>query len=337
MKYRPITFLGFPVAGITVCFVATVAVGAPPRGEARHWRVDKRVEQIEKARQRDPDLFAKVADCCELVLVQGGDIIRRANPTIKGFTLDLLHPKYRSAADAHPGVYAEAKAAFDRAQRRMMQVIPAHRSGILGDVHEEIKAIVKEAGLSGETAELVTGAVYLRPRYVELDPVVLPALEAVLLDPEVPWVVKGYVGSAIARFEDPRSAASLGQYLNEAMHAFKSCKADGPSGPGFLSPKEKRKMDGAGRQTDPCEEIRLAASRVHSAIHGRPRGDTALAVSIWLHDADVEHIRRSVKRYKDLPQWVAVFKELVKDPELAVELRPLSDEVLRERNENEED
>lgn len=298
--------------------------------------VAERVRWIEEARRENPELFEKVARCYELVFSPRGDILGRADYHLRGFTLDLLHPKYHTAIETYPDVYAAIKAAYDRALERVEAYRRQHpglavgprTTGIWKDYEAEVRRIAESSKLPDDgTFGLLAGAVK-PPPLVRLDPATLPAWEAALLDPNVPWLAKGQVGRIVARFEDPGSTPIIGWFVRRATLAYRECQAHGPTGPGYLAPDEMRMRMGAGPPLDPCEEPATAGSIVAAELGGGAREDTILELAGVLRDVgDPESIRSWGGRFKSNPRWMEFLEELAKDPEKAARLEPLLTEV----------
>jgi hypothetical protein len=294
--------------------------------------VAERARWIEEARRENPELFAEVARCYELVFSPSGEILGREYPYLKGFTLEVLHPDYRAAMQAHPDVYSAIKAAHDRAlervdeARRQCARCPVPPS-IWSDYRGEVQRIFDNSNLPQETLRLIAGAVN-PPPLVRLDPATLPAWEAALLDPDVPWVAKGLVGRIVTRFEEPGSTPVLGWFLRDAGRALKDCRENGPVGPGYLRPQEMRMRQGAGPPLDPCEEPLNAGSIVAGEFEFRPREDIAMELAGVLQDAgDAASIRRWGERLKSSSRWMQLLEELAKNLDKAARLEPLLTEV----------
>jgi hypothetical protein len=294
--------------------------------------VADRVRWIETAKRDNPELFAQVARCYELVFTPRFDILMRSDYHLRGFTIDVLHPSYRSAMQAHPDVYAAIKAAFDRAVRRVDEERKLRPGPISPDIWRdydaEVRRIFEASGLPDDgTFRLLAGAV--RPSEIErLDPATLPAWEAAVLDPNVPWVVKGLVGRLVADFEDLRSTPVLVWFLQNAGRAYQECQAGGPTGPGYLAPEEMKERQGAGPRLDPCQDPLVAGSIVAGEFLQRPRKDIALELAGVLLDIGTE---KSVKSWGELlrksPEWMQLLQELAKNPETATRIQPLFDAV----------
>lgn len=333
MNLREIMVLTF----WTICVLALAPDGMGADGtnaDVLPAAVAERVRWIKESREQNPNVFAEVAHCYELVFSPRGDIRDRADYDLRGFTLDVLHPDYRAAIQAHPDAYAAIKAEYDRAMERVEAFRKQHPGLSVGprtaDIWRgydaEIRRIIENSPLPRDTLGLIAGAVK-PPPLARLDPATLPAWEAALLDPNVPWLAKGQVGRIVARFEDPGSTPVLGWFVRQATLAHRECEAHGPTGPGYLGPDEFRMWKGVGPHRHPCEEPATAGSIVAGEL-GRAREDTILELAAVLRDVgSAESIRTWGERFRNNPRWMEFLEELAKDPDKAAKLQPLLAEV----------
>ncbi|MCH8879387.1 MAG: hypothetical protein IID34_05835 [Planctomycetes bacterium] len=323
MSSRQVMILTFLAMGVAIGAAPSSAASDGSKAESLPAAVADRVRWIERARRENPEVFTKVAPCYELVLYDYGHITGKSAVSLAGVTLDVLHPDYRAAIQAHPEVYATMKAAFDQALERVDSIrkqcagCPVPQS-IWRDYDAKIRNIIEDSLLPPKALGLIAGAVKPAP-LVRLDPATLPAWEAALLDPNVPWVVKGRVGRIVARFEDSGSTPVLGWFIRQATRAYRECKGDGPTGPGYLGPEDMKK-----RQSDPCQDPLVAGSIVASQFGHRPREDIALELAGVLQDVgEPESIRMWGEQLRKRPEWMRLLNELAKTPDTATRLQPL--------------